>query len=72
MIPSGDGPEYFNRKVERKLLELGGTKALYSTSYYDEDTFWQIYPRKSYYEIKGKFDPEAAFQDLYAVVVGNV
>ncbi len=58
-------PGCLNRKVESKALELGGKKALYSTSYYDEETFWTIYNKERYQALKRKYDPEGVFLDLY-------
>jgi FAD/FMN-containing dehydrogenase len=57
---------YFNRKVERKLLELNGKKGLYSTSYFDRETFWSVYDRSSYDALKRKYDCNGVLLDLYA------
>jgi len=40
VIPSTHAPGHFNRKVERKMIDLGGKKGLYSSVYLDEDSFW--------------------------------
>lgn len=64
-VPTDHEEGYFNKKVEREALELNGKKGLYSTAYYDEETFWKIYNRQSYFELKKKYDPEGVFQDLY-------
>ena len=71
MLPTTHEPGYFNRKVEDKARDLGGAKALYSSSYYDERTFWNIYNRPRYEELKRKYDPTGAFPDLYAKCVGR-
>jgi len=55
--------------VERKAFQLNGKKGLYSSAYYDEETFWKIYNRKRYIELKQKYDPEGVFADLYAKCV---
>ena len=68
-VPSTHGDGYFNKKIERKALELHGKKGLYSTAYYDQETFWKIYNRASYLELKRKYDPDGVFQDLYAKCV---
>lgn len=60
---------YYNRKIEQKALELCGKKGLYSTSFYDEETFWRIYNGPRYFDLKRKYDPGGAFQDLYAKCV---
>jgi FAD/FMN-containing dehydrogenase len=65
--PHEDGR--FNRQVERKALELRGKKGLYSTAYYDQETFWRIYNKPRYDELKRKYDPGGVFQDLYAKCV---
>ena len=62
---------HFNKRVERKAFELRGKKGLYSTSCYDEETFWQIYNKKRYDELKKKYDPAGVLQDLYAKCVGR-
>lgn len=62
-------PGYFNRKIERKMVELCGKKGLYSTAHFDEDTFWRIYNREAYARLKEKYDPDRNFQDLYAKCV---
>ena len=69
MIPSTHERGYYNRKVECKARELGGLKALYSSSYYDEETFWSIYDKRRYDELKRRYDPADAFPDLYAKCV---
>ena len=56
---------YFNRKVENKVRELGGVKSLYSDSYYDEDTFWQLYDGEQYFALKQKYDPGQRLKNLY-------
>lgn len=62
---------HYNKRVERRALELGGKKALYSTAYYDEETFGGIYNKKRYDELKRKYDAGGVFQDLYAKCVGR-
>jgi len=56
---------YYNRKIEKKVKELGGKKSLYSTSYYSEKEFWKLYNKRSYDQLKKKYDPGIAFIDLY-------
>ncbi|MEA3291134.1 MAG: FAD-binding oxidoreductase, partial [Pseudomonadota bacterium] len=62
-------PGHVNRKVERKVAELGGVKSLYSDAYYDEAAFWNIYNRDRYQALKRKYDPETKLKDLYQKVV---
>jgi FAD/FMN-containing dehydrogenase len=56
---------WYNRKVERKVRELGGIKSLYSESYYPEDEFWKIYNKPAYEALKARYDPKGRFKDLY-------
>lgn len=64
-IPTNHEPGWFNRKVEAKALELGGMKGLYSTAWYDEETFWRIHDKPSYQRLKARYDPSGAFPGLY-------
>ncbi|MFQ5756519.1 MAG: FAD-dependent oxidoreductase [Acidiferrobacterales bacterium] len=56
---------YYNRKIERKVTELGGLKSLYSDSYYPPEEFWQIYNKSAYDRVKAKYDPDARLKDIY-------
>jgi FAD/FMN-containing dehydrogenase len=60
---------HYNRMIERKVADLGGRKGLYSTSYYDKETFWGLYPKPRYEELKKLHDPDCIFPDLYAKCV---
>lgn len=64
-LPAG----HFNRLLEREVVRLGGHKSLYSTSYFEEGEFWQIYNGPAYRTLKAKYDPEAALPDLYQKTV---
>jgi len=69
VIPTTHEKGYFNRKIEKKTMELGGAKGLYSSAWYDELEFWSIYDRKRYAELKQAYDPQCVFPDLYAKCV---
>ena len=69
MVPTTHENGYFNRKIERKAFDLKGQKGLYSTAFYDPETFWKIYNKHRYDELKRKYDPEEIFQDLYVKCV---
>jgi FAD/FMN-containing dehydrogenase len=56
---------FHNRKIERKVAELGGIKSLYSDSYYEPDEFWENYNKPAYDALKEKYDPGGALQGLY-------
>ncbi len=62
-------PGLVNRRIEQRVQELGGIKSLYSDAYYDEATFWRIYGRSAYDELKRAYDPGNALGDLYAKCV---
>ncbi len=69
MLPKAGSDGFYNRKIETKALELHGVKGLYSSAYYDEETFWSIYDRKSYEALKQKYDPNHRFRNLYEKTV---
>jgi FAD/FMN-containing dehydrogenase len=58
-----------NRLIETVVAELGGRKSLYSTSFYDEDTFWATYNGPAYQSLKKAYDPQGRLADLYDKVV---
>lgn len=69
VIPSMHEKGHFNRKIERKTMELGGAKGLYSSSWYDETEFWSIYDEPRYTQLKQIYDPYGIFPDLYSKCV---
>ncbi len=69
VIPTTHGNGYHNKLIESQAMELGGTKGLYSASYYDRETFWRIFNKKRYDELKETYDPDGRFPDLYAKCV---
>jgi FAD/FMN-containing dehydrogenase len=69
VIASTHEDGHFNRLIERCALELCGKKGLYSTAYYDRETFWRIYNQPRYEALKAKYDPGGVFLDLYAKCV---
>ena len=60
---------FVNRKIERKVGEVGGIKSLYSDAYFTEDEFWSIYNRPAYAALKARYDPHGALGDLYRKAV---
>jgi FAD/FMN-containing dehydrogenase len=58
-------PGYHNRLIERKVLELGGIKSLYSESYFPEPEFWSHYGGDAYHSLKARYDPKGVLGDLY-------
>jgi FAD/FMN-containing dehydrogenase len=68
-VPTTHADGYYNRKIEAKALALDGKKGLYSSAYYDEETFWRIYNRAKYDALKSKYDPSGSFRNLYEKTV---
>jgi FAD/FMN-containing dehydrogenase len=64
-LPPGAHDGFHNRAIEQKVASLGGAKSLYSTSYYDPDTFWELYGGDEYRDLKERYDPERRLLDLY-------
>lgn len=62
-------PGHYNRQVERKAMELGGIKSLYSDSYFTPEEFWRLYNKPAYDRLKRKYDPSGRLRDLYAKCV---
>ncbi len=58
-------PGYYNRRIEGKVMALGGMKSLYSDSYFTSEQFWKIYNKPVYDRLKKKYDPEGMLKDLY-------
>lgn len=70
-VPLADGAVdgTYNRRIEREVARLGGRKSLYSTSYYDEQEFWNTYNGDAYNRLKKEYDPHGRLLDLYAKTV---
>ena len=58
-----------NRAIEAKVTELDGRKSLYSTAYYDRETFWSLYGGQTYQALKQQYDPNGRLLGLYEKVV---
>jgi FAD/FMN-containing dehydrogenase len=56
---------HFNRLIERKVVELGGIKSLYSDSFFEREEFDRCYGGEAYRKLKAKYDPQGAFPLLY-------
>ena len=56
---------HFNRLIERKVIELGGIKSLYSDSFFTPEEFQRHYGGAAYLALKGKYDAQGAFPQLY-------
>jgi FAD/FMN-containing dehydrogenase len=64
-LPAGEAEGYFNRQVEEWVDRLDGRKGLYSTVFYDEETFWRHYNGANYRKLKERYDPKGTLKDLY-------
>ncbi|MET3963351.1 FAD/FMN-containing dehydrogenase [Marmoricola sp. OAE513] len=60
-----------NRAVEAKVHELDGHKSLYSDSFYDRDTFDQLYDGRNLAAVKKRYDPDDRFISLYEKAVAR-
>ncbi|HEY3810070.1 MAG TPA: FAD-binding oxidoreductase [Acidimicrobiales bacterium] len=70
-LQPGMDAAHHNRWVEREVDRLGGRKSLYSTAFYDEDHFWDLYNGSVYRDLKQRYDPAGRLLDLYAKCVRN-
>ena len=70
-LPDGVEPDdgTVNRRIEEVVTALDGRKSLYSTAFYDRETFWSIYGGDDYRRLKSIYDPQGRLRDLYAKVV---
>jgi FAD/FMN-containing dehydrogenase len=64
-LDPGEPDGTHNRMIEATVTELKGRKSLYSDSYYDEDSFWQLYNGVTYKDLKVRYDPNGRLLDLY-------
>jgi FAD/FMN-containing dehydrogenase len=72
-VPLDPGMDRFhhNRWVEQEVDRLDGRKSLYSTVFFQEDRFWDLYNGPVYRELKQRYDPDGRLLDLYAKCVRN-
>lgn len=70
-LPEGVDPEEgrVNRRIEEVVSALDGRKSLYSTAFYDRETFWSIYGGDEYERFKKEYDPNGRLLGLYEKVV---
>jgi FAD/FMN-containing dehydrogenase len=64
-LQPGEPDGTYNRRIEAKVEELDGRKSLYSTAFYDEDHFWELYGGPTYEVLKKTYDPDNRLLDLY-------
>lgn len=64
-LPSCHEEGHYTKLIEKKVTEFRGFKSLYSSSYYTEEQFWQLYDRTQYFQIKAKYDPNNRLRTFY-------
>jgi FAD/FMN-containing dehydrogenase len=72
-VPTTHGASsgYYNKKVESMVDTLDGMKSLYSSVFYDRQTFEKKYNYPAYKKLKTRYDPKQQFKDLYEKCVGR-
>jgi FAD/FMN-containing dehydrogenase len=58
-------PGHFNRLVERRVIDLGGIKSLYSDSFFSREEFAAAYRMDRYDALKARYDPQRRLLGLY-------
>lgn len=64
-LRSGMDRAHHNRWIEREVDLLGGRKSLYSTAFYDEKRFSELYGGAEYRALRETYDPGERLVDLY-------
>jgi FAD/FMN-containing dehydrogenase len=64
-LPPGRADGYHNRLIEDKVAALGGSKGLYSTSFYSPEQFWATYNGPAYTALKSRYDADGRLAGLY-------
>jgi FAD/FMN-containing dehydrogenase len=71
-LPPGAAEGHYNRQVEDEVTALGGHKGLYSTSFYSQEQFSELYNGPEYARLKREYDADGRLATLYAKCVrGN-
>lgn len=67
-----DAPlHYYTRILDDRCFELGGIKMLYSSTFIEEDAFWQRYNGEAYRRLKARYDPTHRLSTLYEKCVAG-
>ena len=69
---SPEGDFHATRLLDRKCLDLGGIKMLYSSSFMSEEEFDRVYNGPAQRALKAKYDPAGRFPTLYQKCVKSV
>jgi FAD/FMN-containing dehydrogenase len=70
-LQPGMDSSHHNHWVEQEVERLGGRKSLYSTAFYPEDRFWDLYNGPVYRQLKERYDRDGRLLDLYQKCVRN-
>jgi FAD/FMN-containing dehydrogenase len=70
-LSPGMEPDHHNRWVENEVDRLEGRKSLYSSVFYEETHFWDLYNGDAYHKLKDRYDPAGRLLDLYSKCVGR-
>jgi FAD/FMN-containing dehydrogenase len=54
-----------NRELEKLCTQLNGRKTLYSSAYFSEEEFYDLYNGKEYKKVKAKYDPDTRLRGWY-------
>ncbi|MGB2969890.1 MAG: FAD-binding oxidoreductase [Candidatus Nanopelagicales bacterium] len=60
---------HFNRMIEAEVTKLGGHKSLYSSAYYNQEQFDDLYGGPAYRDVKKRYDAEGRLLGLFEKVV---
>ena len=63
--PAGSDPSELNRRVEQRVMALGGIKSLYSDSFFTPAEFAAAYRMDRYEALKARYDPAHRLLGLY-------
>ena len=64
-LPPGAADGHYNRQIEDQVTALGGSKGLYSTSYYSKEDFAERYNGAEYARLKREYDGDGRLATLY-------
>ena len=64
-----DDDFYYTKILDRKCVELGGIKMLYSSSFFSRNEFDRIYNGSGYNRLKKKYDPDTYAPTLFEKAV---
>ena len=60
-----------NRAIEAEVARLDGHKSLYSTAWYDRETFHELYGGATETALKARYDPDGRLRTMFDKCVGR-